>query len=232
VASASQVAATLVEIGLDRSVDGYLPLLREAKTVPVLRSAEHLSSLRQAIVIILSAVNQAYRIIFALKKYVHRDHEDKQAPVDVTDSVETVLTLYYNWIKHGVEIKKHYAPVPVIAGFQDELNQVWTNLIQNALQAMQHRGLLEVSVARDGAYVAVSIADSGPGIPTEIRKEIFKPFFTTKPPGEGSGLGLDICRKIVEKHKGRIQFGSRPGRTVFRVLLPIPPEELKMVPET
>jgi len=220
-----RAAEILVDIGLHGKVSQYLSLLRDPAAGDMLKSGENLASLRRAIRIIQTAVNQADRIVFALKKYVHRDHEDKQAPVDVVDSMETVLTLYYNWIKHGVEITKHYGSVPVIQGYQDELNQVWTNLIQNALQAMKHRGHLEIDIRTEGECVAVSIADNGPGVPETIRKDIFKPFFTTKPAGEGSGLGLDICRKIVEKHKGRIKFGSRPGRTVFRVLLPVIPVE-------
>jgi signal transduction histidine kinase len=98
---------------------------------------------------------------------------------------------------------------------------VWTNLIHNALQAMDNKGNLTVATIQQQGYIKVSITDSGKGIPDEIKDKIFQPFFTTKPPGEGSGLGLDIVRKIVEKHQGTITFASVPGQTTFTVSLPI-----------
>ncbi|MCB0211224.1 MAG: GHKL domain-containing protein, partial [Anaerolineae bacterium] len=96
-----------------------------------------------------------------------------------------------------------------------------TNLIHNAIQAMDNEGELQIDVFQDAGYVVTQITDSGAGIPDEIKDRIFEPFFTTKPAGEGSGLGLDIVRKIVEKHDGTIEVDSRPGRTTFRVLLPV-----------
>jgi signal transduction histidine kinase len=104
----------------------------------------------------------------------------------------------------------------------DELNQVWTNLVHNALQAMDHKGTLTVGLSREGGEAVVSIGDTGCGIPEEIRSRIFDAFFTTKAAGEGTGLGLDIVRKIVEKHQGRIEVDSEVGRgTTFTVRLPI-----------
>ena len=104
----------------------------------------------------------------------------------------------------------------------DEINQVWTNLVHNALQAMDHKGTLSIGLRREGDWAHVSVGDSGCGIPEEIRERIFDPFFTTKPAGEGTGLGLDIVRKIIEKHGGRIAVDSEPGRgSVFTVSLPI-----------
>ena len=133
------------------------------------------------------------------------------------------MTLYYNQIKHGVEVVKKFQPVPIIRCAPHELNQVWTNLIQNALQAMDNKGQLEIAVFQQNGQVVTQITDSGPGIPDEIKDRIFEPFFTTKPVGEGSGLGLDIVRKIVEKHQGNVEVESRPGRTTFSVRLPIEP---------
>jgi signal transduction histidine kinase len=104
--------------------------------------------------------------------------------------------------------------------FADEIGQVWTNILQNAIQAMGGRGKLRVEAQSEGAYVRVSFTDNGPGIPPEILPRIFEPFFTTKPRGEGTGLGLDICRRIVEKHHGRIEVSSQPGQTTFHVFLP------------
>lgn len=126
---------------------------------------------------------------------------------------------------------RDYAEVPKILCYPDELNQVWTNLIHNAIQAMDSKGILEVKVYLDliefktsvikKPSLVVSIIDSGSGILPEIQSRIFEPFFTTKSSGQGSGLGLDISKKIIEKHQGEINVESKPGRTIFSVWLPL-----------
>jgi signal transduction histidine kinase len=116
---------------------------------------------------------------------------------------------------------KNYAEIPPILCYPDELNQVWTNLVHNALQAMDNRGTLTIGLTEYDRLVKISVTDSGKGIPEEIKAKIFDPFFTTKPAGEGSGLGLDIVKKIVEKHQGKIEVESIPGQTTFHVFLPI-----------
>ena len=133
-----------------------------------------------------------------------------------------MLTIYQNQIKSGIDLVRAYGDVPAVRCLPDELNQVWTNLVHNALQAMDHRGTLTIGLRRDGDDVRVSVTDTGCGIPDAIRARIFDPFFTTKPAGEGTGLGLDIVRKIVEKHAGRIDVDSEVGRgSTFTVILPI-----------
>jgi signal transduction histidine kinase len=124
-------------------------------------------------------------------------------------------------LKQGIEVIKNYQQVPAIFCYAEELNQVWTNLLHNAIQAMSNRGRLEISVFEESRQIVVQVTDSGSGIPPEIKERIFDPFFTTKPAGEGSGLGLDIVRKIVDKHQGKIEVNSQPGRTTFSVMLPI-----------
>ncbi|MFQ3584917.1 MAG: ATP-binding protein [Cyanobacteriota bacterium] len=120
-----------------------------------------------------------------------------------------------------MEVIRDFQPLPEILCYPDELNQVWTNLIHNAIQAMEGKGQLQVRAYPQGSEAVVEIIDSGPGIPAELRERIFEPFFTTKPAGEGSGLGLDIVRRILDKHQGRIEVESQPGRTCFRILLPL-----------
>jgi signal transduction histidine kinase len=110
--------------------------------------------------------------------------------------------------------------LPCVDGFGGELNQVWSNLIANAIDAVPEGGRVEVSVSRSDKAVLVSVVDDGPGVPDELAARIFEPFFTTKPLGEGTGLGLDIARRLVLKHQGEIEVESRPGRTEFRVVLP------------
>jgi two-component system NtrC family sensor kinase len=133
-----------------------------------------------------------------------------------------VLIIYHNQLKYGIEVTKEYEPdLPAILGLPDQIAQVWTNIISNAIQAMQGKGSLHIRVWQEGDDIIASFTDSGPGIPKEIQDKIFEAFFTTKPAGEGTGLGLDISRKIADKHGGKIYFESEPGKTTFYVRLPI-----------
>jgi signal transduction histidine kinase len=120
-----------------------------------------------------------------------------------------------------VEVIRNYQASPSILCYPDELHQVWTNLLHNALQAMNNRGTLTIDVTQHQPSVIVSFTDSGKGIPPDIQSKIFEPFFTTKPVGEGSGLGLYIVNKIINKHKGTLKVESIPGQTTFTVSLPI-----------
>ena len=138
------------------------------------------------------------------------------------EGLETVLTLYNNQIKQSVELIKEYADLPPIRCYPDELNQVWTNILHNALQAMDYKGTLIVTISQQDNNAVVAITDSGQGIPSEIKEQIFTPFFTTKAAGEGSGLGLDIVKKIIDKHDGKIEVDSQVEKgTTFSVWLPL-----------
>lgn len=126
-------------------------------------------------------------------------------------------------MKTGVECIRLYNANPVLAGYPDELIQIWTNLIYNALQAMAFKGILTIQVDELETEIIVRIQDNGPGIPPAIQKRIFEPFYTTKEKGEGTGLGLGIVKQSVEeRHRGRILFQSEPGHTEFQVYLPKP----------
>jgi signal transduction histidine kinase len=148
-----------------------------------------------------------------------------QAPVqnvDIVKSLETTLTILNHKLKHGVEVERDYQPVPLLVdSFGSELNQVWTNIIDNAIDAMHGKGKLRVRTRREDGSVVIEIADNGPGIPPDVQPHIFEPFFTTKGVGEGTGLGLDTVQRIVKKHRGSIQVTSKPGDTRFQVLLPM-----------
>jgi two-component system, NtrC family, sensor kinase len=183
--------------------------------------AYQLSGLKDSAQNISIAVDRASKVVFALKSYARYDTSGEKFKANIIDGIETVLTLYQNQIKQGVEVVKNYHEFPPILCYADELNQVWTNLIHNALQAMDNRGTLTIEALQENDFILVSIVDSGKGIEPEVLPKIFQPFFTTKPPGEGSGLGLDIVRKIVTKHDGKIQVESEPGRTAFTVSLPV-----------
>ncbi|MDM8524136.1 ATP-binding protein [Desulfococcaceae bacterium HSG8] len=217
---AERFADTLVDMGVYEKIGPFLSLLRDPNAPMILQIAYRLSALDKNSRHILTAVGRASKVLFALKRFAHHDHEGRRVKGNIADGLETVLELYHNQIKKGVELAKDYQDIPPILCYPDELNQVWTNLIHNALHAMDYKGLLEIQIAQEEEYIVVSVTDNGPGIPEKIRGKIFDPFFTTKPAGEGSGLGLDISKKIIEKHQGKIQFESKPMRTTFRVLLP------------
>jgi len=140
----------------------------------------------------------------------------------VHEGIESTLTLLHHELKYGIKIVRKFGELPKIPVYVDELNQVWTNLIHNAVQALGGKGevTLETEVA-DDETVRVLVIDNGPGIPRDILPRIFEPFFTTKSKGEGTGLGLGIVRRILEKHGGRIEVQSVPGRTCFTVVLPV-----------
>lgn len=219
---AAIVADTLVDMRVYHNIEAFLSLLTVADTPVILQTAYKLSSLQKSTQNIETATARASKIVFALKNYAHYDHLDKMVPINLIDGIETVLTLYHNQIKPGIEVIKNYAQLPAIMGYPDELNQVWTNLLHNALYAMSHQGTLNIDVQmKDSQEVLVNFTDSGLGIAKEIKAKIFEPFFTTKPPGEGSGLGLDIVKKIIKKHQGNITVESVPGKTTFGVSLPV-----------
>jgi len=218
---ARQVARDLVSMGLGSDLSPHLALLRSPNAERLLRGATDLSSIRRNSGTIRTAADRASKIVFALKSYAHPGSVGgEMIEASLAESLETVLTLYQNQIKNGMELVRSFADPGVVRGRHDELNQVWTNLVHNALQATSYKGRLELGVSREGGRVLVQVIDSGPGIPDTARSRIFEPFYTTKAKGEGSGLGLSISREIIERHHGTIEVESRPGRTVFTVALP------------
>ncbi|MEO6171814.1 MAG: ATP-binding protein, partial [Arenimonas sp.] len=215
-------AGLLVQLQVQDELEEVLPLLRHSACDLVLETAYGMATITSNAENINTAVDRVAKIIFALKSFSRSGGESYWSESDLRDGLETVLTIYQNQIKHGTELIRNYEDLPPVRCLPDELNQVWTNLVHNALQAMQHKGTLTIGLRRDGNWARVSVGDSGCGIPEAIRERIFDAFFTTKPAGEGTGLGLDIVRKIVEKHGGQIAVDSEVGRgTTFTVSLPI-----------
>jgi signal transduction histidine kinase len=220
--NADSLASILVNIGLLENLQEFLPLLKDPDSENIIKTAYDFASIHRSARTIATATERAAKVVFALKNYARYDVNGEKIQVNITDGIETVLTLYQNQIKQGVEVVRNYqAQLPAVLCYPDELNQVWTNLIHNALQAMDNQGTLTIEAVQQDTSVMVKITDSGKGIPPEILPKIFEPFFTTKPAGEGSGLGLDIVNKIIEKHQGKIEVESVPGKTAFTVSLPI-----------
>lgn len=168
-----------------------------------------------------SSTSRISDLVKAIKEYTFMD----QAPVqnvDVVKTLENTLTILNYKLKKGVSVERDYQKVPLLVNsFGSELNQVWTNIIDNAIDAMGGKGELRVRTYREDDSVVVEIGDNGPGIPPEVEPRIFEPFFTTKGVGEGTGLGLDTVQRIVRKHRGSIQVDSKPGDTRFQVRLPL-----------
>src|ERR1700719_908257 len=168
-----------------------------------------------------SGTSRISDLVRAIKEYTYMDQTPLQN-VDIVKSLETTLTILNHKLKHGVAVKRDYQKIPLLVNsFGSELNQVWTNIIDNAIDAMHGSGELRVRTYRDSDCVVVEIADNGPGISPEVQPHIFEPFFTTKGVGEGTGLGLDTVQRIVKKHRGNIQVSSKPGDTRFQVWLPL-----------
>ncbi len=165
-------------------------------------------------------------IVKSLKSYTYLDQAPIQA-IDVHEGLDDTLVMLGSKLKAGVTVRREYAPdLPLIQAFGSELNQVWTNIIDNAVDAMKGQGEILLRTYQEEPWVVVEIQDTGPGIPEEIQSKIFDPFFTTKAPGSGTGLGLNISHNIItQKHKGKVAVFSRPGQTCFEVKLPINFEE-------
>jgi signal transduction histidine kinase len=160
-------------------------------------------------------------LVGAIKEYTFMDQSPVQN-VDIVKTLETTLTILNHKLKRGVSVQRDYQKIPLLVNsFGSELNQIWTNIIDNAIDAMGGKGELRVRTYREDDCVVVEIGDNGPGISPEIQPHIFEPFFTTKGVGEGTGLGLDTVQRIVKKHRGNIQVNSKPGDTRFQVRLPL-----------
>ena len=219
---ARDLAELLVDMGIRGDIEPLLPLIRHADRDWLFTLACDLRRLHGNNETIMSAVERASKVLFAFKNYARIQDSGDKKPVDLRDNIELVLGLYKHQIRRGIDVEVRMQGLPPVQGHPDELVQVWTNLIHNAVHAMEGKGTLKLTGEHRDGHVVIGITDSGPGIPLHFQHKIFDPFFTTKAMGEGSGLGLHICREIVAKHGGEIRVDSRPGNTTFSVWLPAP----------
>jgi len=221
---AANYADSLVNLGIYDYTPTMLPLLTHPQNELIFVALNNLSSLIRGVKNIQTATQKVRKIVFALKNFARFDNSGEKVAFDIREGLETVLTLYYHQIKQGTELLRDYDEVAPILCYPDELNQVWTNLVNNALHAMDYKGTLTVGVKAlsDQNELLVYIRDTGYGMSPETRDKIFNPFFTTKRAGEGSGLGLDIVKKIIEKHEGRIEVESALNQgSTFKIFLPL-----------
>jgi signal transduction histidine kinase len=218
---AETLASMLVEMGIIDVEPPLLRLLKASNSMMILETAYYLVLQYRNSENIKLAVDKASTIVTALKEYVHSDRCNCMITAQISEEIDTVLVLYQHQFKQGIQVSTNYGNLPGIRCYPEQLNQVWANLIQNAIQAMGSQGKLEITGTRHQNFIRVQITDSGRGIPIEIQDQIFDPFFTTKAAGVGTGLGLDISRQIIEQHQGHIEVESQPGRTSFTVWIPI-----------
>ena len=223
VADGWRVAPALVEAGV--GCDALAELLRGvgpaafgdvlARVAAQLRTACLVSDIK-------AGTARISELVGAIKEYSYMDRAALQE-VDLHKGLDnTLLILKHKLKKKNIEVSRDYAAdLPPLTVFGSELNQVWTNLIDNAVDAMHEGGRLRLTTRREPTHAMVEVRDNGPGIPEAVRPHLFEPFFTTKPVGEGTGLGLDTALRIVRKHRGDIRFETKPGDTCFQVRLPL-----------
>ncbi|MCC5815731.1 MAG: GHKL domain-containing protein, partial [Leptospira sp.] len=214
------------DMGKSKNPDLWIQFFANNNSKDAVEIAYRLVRQKKNIKNILLSVDRSSKMLMALKKYSHSDSMEKRISLSLSESIETVLTIYNNIIKTKIEVIKDFKEDFNIIGYPDELAQVWTNLIYNAIQAIDSSGTLEISISNQildhKNFALVSIKDSGRGIAAEHQDKIFQPFFTTKARGEGTGLGLDIVKRIIDKHNGNIYFETKLGEgTTFFVALPM-----------
>jgi signal transduction histidine kinase len=221
--NAWEVAPNLVNLDYDSSKLSNLSAQFAAPQIPALLEWLNCSyviyNLLEEIQMGSSRISE---IVRALKAYSYLDQAPIQS-VNLHEGLDSTLVMLRSKLRQGVSVQRDYDPnLPPIQAYGSELNQVWTNLIDNAIDAMNGQGFITVRTRHDEQWAIVEIEDNGPGIPETIQPKLFDPFFTTKPPGKGTGLGLNISYNIVvQKHQGRIDVFSEPGKTRFEVRLPL-----------
>jgi len=223
VEDAWEIAPTLVDVGFEESGLSVLSDQFEEKQLPkVLAYLSGDFTVQHLLAEIRSAATSISNIIKAYKAYVYLDQAPVQ-DVDIHEGLDGTLLILGGKLKEGISVRKEYAPdLPRIMAYGSELNQVWTNLIKNAADAMEGKGEIVLRTQSGNGWVMVEIQDNGPGVPPELQERIFETGFTTKSRDKGTGLGLSSSRKIVEeRHRGEISLTSEPGNTRFHIRLPL-----------
>jgi signal transduction histidine kinase len=223
VASAWELAATIADAGASvahlQKLPGKLPTEAIGDVLCRICAALQVSSMVDQIE---NSTRRISALVKAVKEYSYMD-QGSQQEVDIHEGLDNTLLILHHRLKQGVNVIREYdRTLPRICAHGSELNQVWTNLIDNAADAMDGKGELRIRTSRAGDSALVEIIDNGHGISPEVKAHLFEPFFTTKEVGEGTGLGLDTVNRIVRQHHGQVRVDSRPGETNFQVSLPIP----------
>ncbi len=231
--NAEMMADTLADINFPNDISDYYDLFRDKNIDLIIKILYNLVRLKHNTSNIKSSVEKAARIVSALKVYSLQDEDASKSEISIADNIKNTLRLFKYHIAQNIELVLNFKFNPKIDGYKNDLEHVWINLITNALYAMNKEGGVlsittekykkvdkNVFIDKSKKFVLISISDTGSGIPNEYSDKIFNPFFTTKPTGEGSGIGLDLCKTIISRHEGYITFKSKSGKTTFFVWIP------------
>jgi PAS domain S-box-containing protein len=223
IVKSEELADKFIDIGIVSFHEKFLPLFLKSYTEDFLFFLAKLIFEEKNFQGIESSLQRVANIILSLKTYSHNDKKGEKILFNIKDSIETVLTILQTKLQKNIEVIKNFEETPDLNCYPDDLIQVWTNLIMNSAQAMNFKGTIDLTLKfiKGKNSIQVKFSDSGPGVPYEIRDKIFQPFFTTKKLGEGTGLGLDICSKIIANHGGTIWLEPNLEKTTFTIELPI-----------
>jgi signal transduction histidine kinase len=228
-------ASVLAEVGVTRDVlDGFEHTLGAELVEPVLTWLAADITTRSLAAELERGASRIHELVSAVKRFTYMDRATVAEPASIAQGIaDTFAVLAAKARAKSVTVAIEIpGDLPLVPAFGGELNQVWANLIDNALDAVAHAGRVTIRAQSSGSTVVVRVIDDGHGISADIKNRVFDAFFTTKPIGQGTGLGLDITRRIIHRHDGQIEFDSRPGHTEFRVMLPAPSATPTHVPET
>ena len=218
----AELARQLARMDLGDSLDDVLELAHACPLDDVLLVLTHCHRIVVSLQDIQMSANMLVHDVRSLKSYAHPGQKQPEL-LDVHETLDVALTILKNHLKQRVQVECQYADLPFIMGYAGELSHVWSNLLQNALHAMKNEGRILIETFAVDGGAGIRITDNGPGIPEDVQPHIFEDHFTTKAPGEGTGLGLALVRQIITKHQGTITVRSHPGQTVFEVRLPFSP---------
>ena len=221
ITNAYEVAETLIPLGITDISKEYDHLWVHEKYKGILQLLDLQVGLEKRAFVIEKSVDKTSKIVNVLKTFSNQNF-DKKKEINLIDGLETTITIYGNFLRKGIVLHRNFDFKPLISCYPEKLIQVWNHLLQNSIHSIQTNGEIIISV-REGTTkpsVLVSFQDNGKGISDDIKEKIFDPFFTTKKSGEGSGLGLHICREIISQHSGTISFESNPKKTIFTVEIP------------
>lgn len=223
---AYEMVETFVEFSINPDdLESTISLLRNEDKIPVISWLYHVLSTEKLVGEIEESAKRINTLVCSVKGYTHMDQNPEKHPADIHLGIRNTLTMLNHKLKKNniTLIKNFQDDLPPANIFVSEMNQVWTNIIDNAIDAMEGRpnSTLEIKTEKYREFIVVSVIDNGPGIPQEIQDKIFDPFFTTKSIGKGTGLGLEVVRQIISQHNGKVDVKSEPGKTVFEVCFPI-----------
>jgi len=222
--NAPVIADLIITLRLKHSKESYLTFLKLPNAQQVLQTLKVLFSLKRNANNIFISIDKAAKVVSALRNYIYKNETGESESTDLIETINTVLILTANMIKHSkTDIITNFKPIPLCYCRQDEICQIWTNIITNSIQAMGEGGTLEIGTEYiENDMIKIWFKDNGAGIPDNIKDRIFEPYFTTKKKGIGTGMGLDISRQIIESHNGKIYFKSETGvGTTFFIEIPV-----------